>query len=111
MSLSDYRGVQQSQTCSFRVTSLTQLHFPYQIDRKEKQLWYALFSCSASFEFLCCRTLTNQWPPCLLQMDVIAGYKTGGLIVGDILIDGFRKDERVWKKISGYAEQVSLASH
>jgi hypothetical protein len=40
-------------------------------------------------------------------MDVIAGYKTGGSIAGDILIDGFRKDEHVWKKISGYAEQVS----
>eukprot|EP00547_Thalassionema_nitzschioides_P003041 CAMPEP_0194205690 /NCGR_PEP_ID=MMETSP0156-20130528/4909_1 /TAXON_ID=33649 /ORGANISM="Thalassionema nitzschioides, Strain L26-B" /LENGTH=1620 /DNA_ID=CAMNT_0038932039 /DNA_START=162 /DNA_END=5024 /DNA_ORIENTATION=+ len=41
-------------------------------------------------------------------MDVIAGYKTGGVILGDILIDGCPKDPNVWKKISGYAEQNDI---
>ena len=41
-------------------------------------------------------------------MDVIAGYKTGGSITGDILIDGHPKDERVWKVTSGYAEQNDI---
>lgn len=41
-------------------------------------------------------------------MDVIAGYKTGGVILGDILIDGSPKDPAVWKKISGYAEQNDI---
>jgi len=40
-------------------------------------------------------------------MDVIAGYKTGGAISGDIMIDGRPKNDAVWKKIAGYAEQVS----
>lgn len=41
-------------------------------------------------------------------MDVIAGYKTGGTITGDILIDNLPKDEATWKKISGYAEQNDI---
>jgi ABC-type multidrug transport system ATPase subunit len=41
-------------------------------------------------------------------MDVIAGYKTRGTINGDVYIDGCRKDEKVWKKISGYAEQNDI---
>ena len=41
-------------------------------------------------------------------MDVIAGYKTGGKITGDILIDSKPKDENTWKKISGYAEQNDI---
>ena len=41
-------------------------------------------------------------------MDVIAGYKTGGKITGDILIDGTAKDSAIWKKISGYAEQNDI---
>jgi hypothetical protein len=76
---------------------------------KAKQPWYGLCVLCFILMYLF-TTLTIQRPPFLLQMDVIAGYKTGGSIVGDILIDGFRKDERVWKKISGYAEQVSLAT-
>ena len=43
-----------------------------------------------------------------VQMDVIAGYKTGGKITGDILIDGRPKDPNVWKQISGYAEQNDI---
>ena len=38
-------------------------------------------------------------------MDVIAGYKTGGKISGSIMIDGIEKEKKIWKKISGYAEQ------
>ena len=38
----------------------------------------------------------------------MAGYKTGGTITGDILIDGRRKDPSVWKKICGYAEQQDI---
>lgn len=41
-------------------------------------------------------------------MDVIAGYKTGGTITGDIMIDDKPKDEATWKKISGYAEQNDI---
>lgn len=41
-------------------------------------------------------------------MDVIAGYKTGGKITGDIMIDSMPKDESTWKKISGYAEQNDI---
>lgn len=41
-------------------------------------------------------------------MDVIAGYKTGGKITGDIFIDSKPKDEKTWKKISGYAEQNDI---
>jgi len=41
-------------------------------------------------------------------MDCIAGYKTGGTVHGDILIDGCKKDEKIWKKISGYAEQNDI---
>jgi ABC-type multidrug transport system ATPase subunit len=41
-------------------------------------------------------------------MDVIAGYKTGGSILGDIFIDGRNKNEKIWKKISGYAEQNDI---
>jgi hypothetical protein len=44
----------------------------------------------------------------VLKMDVIAGYKTGGRITGDILIDGHPKDPVIWKKISGYAEQNDI---
>ncbi|KAL9190425.1 hypothetical protein ACHAXT_007636 [Thalassiosira profunda] len=41
-------------------------------------------------------------------LDVIAGYKTGGTITGDILLDGRLKDPATWKKISGYAEQQDI---
>ena len=41
-------------------------------------------------------------------MDVIAGYKTGGVITGDVLIDGIPKKNSIWKKISGYAEQNDI---
>ena len=41
-------------------------------------------------------------------MDVLAGYKTGGTITGEILIDGRKKDPATWKKISGYAEQQDI---
>ena len=41
-------------------------------------------------------------------LDVIAGYKTGGKITGDILIDGHKKLETTWRHISGYAEQQDL---
>lgn len=41
-------------------------------------------------------------------MDVISGYKTGGTITGDVLIDGRPKDPAIWKKISGYAEQNDI---
>lgn len=43
-------------------------------------------------------------------LDVMAGYKTGGTITGDILIDGRAKDPATWKKISGYAEQQDIVS-
>lgn len=42
------------------------------------------------------------------MLDVISGYKTGGNITGEILIDGRAKDPATWKKISGYAEQQDI---
>jgi ABC-type multidrug transport system ATPase subunit len=41
-------------------------------------------------------------------LDVIAGYKTGGRIEGEIMIDGQPKMSNVWKRISGYAEQNDI---
>jgi ABC-type multidrug transport system fused ATPase/permease subunit len=41
-------------------------------------------------------------------MDVIAGYKTGGKITGDILIHGAPKNGNLWRRISGYAEQNDI---
>jgi len=41
-------------------------------------------------------------------LDVIAGYKTGGNIEGDILIDGRAKLDSTWKAINGYAEQQDI---
>ncbi|EED88176.1 ABC transporter protein, partial [Thalassiosira pseudonana CCMP1335] len=41
-------------------------------------------------------------------LDVIAGYKTGGKITGDILIDGYPKSDSTWKAIAGYAEQQDI---
>jgi ABC-type multidrug transport system ATPase subunit len=41
-------------------------------------------------------------------MDVVAGYKTGGQITGDIMIDGIPKDTKTWKHIMGYAEQNDI---
>jgi ATP-binding cassette subfamily G (WHITE) protein 2 (SNQ2) len=43
-------------------------------------------------------------------LDVIAGYKTGGTISGDILLDGISKEVNPaqWKQITGYAEQNDI---
>ena len=41
-------------------------------------------------------------------LDVIAGYKTGGKITGDVLIDGRPKLDSTWKAINGYAEQQDI---
>jgi len=41
-------------------------------------------------------------------LDVVAGYKTGGRIEGDILIDGYPKSPDVWKRVSAYAEQMDI---
>ena len=41
-------------------------------------------------------------------LDVIAGYKTGGTIGGDVLLDGRPKDSGQWQRVSGYAEQLNI---
>lgn len=41
-------------------------------------------------------------------MDVLAGYKTGGHILGDVRINGQPKSDAVWRSIAGYCEQVDL---
>lgn len=41
-------------------------------------------------------------------LDVLSGYKTGGTITGEVLIDGRAKDPATWKKISGYSEQQDI---
>ena len=41
-------------------------------------------------------------------LDVIAGYKTGGRIEGEVLLDGYPKEQKVWKRITGYSEQNDI---
>ena len=41
-------------------------------------------------------------------LDVIAGYKTGGRITGDLSLSGPPKTHQVWQLLSGYAEQNDL---
>ena len=41
-------------------------------------------------------------------LDVLAGYKTGGHITGEININGELKREETWRSIVGYCEQVDL---
>jgi len=41
-------------------------------------------------------------------LDVIAGYKTGGRITGEVLIDGEPKETDIWQRISAYAEQSDI---
>ncbi|KAL2630297.1 hypothetical protein R1flu_014983 [Riccia fluitans] len=43
-------------------------------------------------------------------MDVLAGRKTGGYIVGDIRISGFPKNQETFARISGYCEQNDIHS-
>eukprot|EP00978_Attheya_sp_CCMP212_P023184 scaffold70400_cov54-Attheya_sp.AAC.2 len=40
--------------------------------------------------------------------DVLAGYKTGGHILGNININGRPKTDATWRTIAGYCEQVDL---
>ena len=42
------------------------------------------------------------------MLDVIAGYKTGGRITGDITLNGLPKDKQMWQLLSGYAEQNDI---
>ena len=39
---------------------------------------------------------------------MIAGYKTGGRVTGDLALSGLPKDRRIWQLLSGYAEQNDL---
>lgn len=39
---------------------------------------------------------------------MIAGYKTGGRITGEIMINGCPKETDIWRQISGYAEQIDI---
>ena len=41
-------------------------------------------------------------------LDVLAGYKTGGHITGDISLNGTPKDDRTWRFVAGYCEQTDL---
>ena len=41
-------------------------------------------------------------------LDVIAGYKTGGRIAGDLTLSGVPKDKKIWQLLSGYAEQNDI---
>ena len=41
-------------------------------------------------------------------LDVLAGYKTGGHISGDVNINGQPKTDATWRTIAGYCEQVDL---
>lgn len=41
-------------------------------------------------------------------MDCIAGYKTGGYLLGDISVNGVAKTDEIWRSLSGYCEQSDL---
>lgn len=41
-------------------------------------------------------------------LDVIAGYKTGGRITGDLTLNGVCKDKQIWTLLAGYAEQNDI---
>ncbi len=41
-------------------------------------------------------------------MDVIAGRKTQGEIKGDILVNGFPKEQKSWARVVGYVEQNDI---
>lgn len=41
-------------------------------------------------------------------MDVIAGRKTQGEIRGDILVNGFPKEQKSWARVVGYVEQNDI---
>ena len=43
-------------------------------------------------------------------MDVIAGRKTQGEIKGDILVNGYPKDQKTWARVVGYVEQMDIHS-
>lgn len=43
-------------------------------------------------------------------MDVIAGRKTQGEITGDILVNGYPKDQKTWSRVVGYVEQMDIHS-
>ena len=44
------------------------------------------------------------------MMDVIAGRKTQGEITGDILVNGYPKDQTTWARVVGYVEQMDIHS-
>ena len=43
-------------------------------------------------------------------MDVIAGRKTQGEIRGDLLVNGYPKEQRSWSRVVGYVEQNDIHS-
>lgn len=43
-------------------------------------------------------------------MDVLAGRKTGGYIVGNITISGYPKKQETFARIAGYCEQTDIHS-
>ena len=44
-------------------------------------------------------------------LDVLAGYKTGGHITGDIRLNGHEKTDTSWRAIAGYCEQGKLRDY
>ncbi|KAL3144459.1 hypothetical protein ABBQ32_004202 [Trebouxia sp. C0010 RCD-2024] len=43
-------------------------------------------------------------------MDVLSGRKTGGIIQGDIMMNGFPKEQATFARVSGYVEQFDVHS-
>ena len=41
-------------------------------------------------------------------MDVLAGRKTGGIIEGDVRINGHPKEQETFSRVSGYCEQTDV---
>ena len=61
--------------------------------------------CSATCNLSYCRAVNRRKTTLL---DVIAGYKTGGRITGDLTLNGLPKDPRIWTLLAGYAEQNDI---
>ena len=41
-------------------------------------------------------------------MDLVLGYKTQGIAQGEILVNGFPKEQATWARVAGYVEQMDL---
>lgn len=43
-------------------------------------------------------------------LDVLAGRKTSGHVIGEILVNGFNKNQKAFSRVMGYVEQIDVHS-